>query len=710
MSDTALDALADAAGIEPRYWDIQGRLHERNPDTARLLLRALHMPADTEGDVRDSLIALTQAPWRETIPPVVIATESQAVSVPLRFEAGAFPPSLRWTIACEDGAVVHGELQCDTLPVVARSEVEGAAAVELRMLPLPPQPAGYHRLRIAAHADHAADLIVAPARCHLPPEGRRFWGVSAQLYALRSRNDRGIGDFGSLGALIRWSAGHRADFVGLNPLHALFWDTPENASPYSPASRQFLNPLYLDIEAIPDFAEAGRVHGWSDAPLSGEDGGDYVDYTRVATRKAAALHDLHLRFEDRHLRAGSARGRAFEAFVATGGSDLVHFATFQALGLRLGMHDWPLWPAALRDPASAEVARFRRENEADIRFFEYLQWQCELQLAEAERTAASSTRFGLYGDLAVGSDSSSADIWADRKAYLEGVRVGAPPDPFNEKGQEWGVAPFDPVGLRATGYRRFSALLEANMRHAGILRVDHVMGWDRLFLIPAGGAPKDGAYLRYPLADMLAVAALESQRNRCVIVGEDLGTVREGFRETMAATGILSYRVLYFEKDHGGFRKPADLPALAMASATTHDLATLRGYWLCEDIAVKARLGIIPPGDNEDHLRRVREADKRQLVLALQNEGLLPDGFDVGHAPWTTELARAIHAYLAKSPCLFVDVRLDDLLEETQQTNLPGTFAEYPNWRRRLGRAIEEFRDDPSIAATLSTVERTRIM
>jgi len=289
--------------------------------------------------------------------------------------------------------------------------------------------------------------------------------------------------------------------------------------------------------------------------------------------------------------------------------------------------------------------------------------------------------------------------------------VGAPPDPFNETGQEWGIIPLNPRHLRLAAYAHVIALFQANMRHAGALRVDHVMGWQRLFVIPAGASPVEGVYLRFPLDDLLLIAALESERNQCVVIGEDLGTVPAGFRERMTEANLLSCRVLYFEQSHGRFRRPAELPELAAVSATTHDLATLQGYWTAEDIAIKAKLGIFKSAEETDRARAERERDKRLLIEALGSEGLLPSDLqptDAANVPWSTEIADAVHVYLARSPALLLTVQLDDLANEREQPNLPGTASEYPNWRRRLDRTLEDIAADPAIAHAIAMIEQAR--
>jgi 4-alpha-glucanotransferase len=699
---TALDWLADAAGIEPRYWDIQGRLHERSPDTARHLLAAMGIPAATDQDIASSLRTLWDAPWQEFLPPVVVAQEASEIAVPICMPHTA--QNVRWTIQRETGTQQSGECKLADLTIEDRAEIGGEIIARMR-LRLPPQPAGYHRLHVN---EISTPLIVAPAQCHLPPSGKRYWGIAAQLYALRSKDNWGIGDFSDLRALMQWAAAQGADSVGVNPLHALFLDAPESASPYSPSSRLFLNPLYLDIAAIPDFAESAearamRKHSTSVDALNSARAAERVEYRTVATIKLAALKRLFENFESRH--AHDRRGEVFRNFVKEAGADLERFATFQMLSEHFATHNWSRWGEA-GDPNSAETMRLARENSARVAFFQYLQWQCAVQLSAAR---VPSMAIGLYGDLAVSADAYSADHWAHQDLFMRGARVGAPPDPFNETGQEWGVVPLNPHRLRTTGYAHFIALLRANMRHAGALRIDHAMGLMRLFVIPEGGTPADGAYLRFPFDDLLAITALESQRNGCMIIGEDLGTVPEGFRERMARAHALSYRVLYFEKEHGRFRRPADFPHLACVTISTHDLATLRGFWSGEDIAAKARQRIFASPEEEERARNERESDKRALLEALAAENLLPHGISPHDLlEWTPELANAIHAYLARSPGLLFMAQLDDLANERLQANLPGATSEYPNWQKRLGRSLEGLASDMTLKHAMARILRER--
>ncbi|MDE1937864.1 MAG: 4-alpha-glucanotransferase [Alphaproteobacteria bacterium] len=708
----ALNRLADVAGIEARYWDIHGQLHETTPETTRLLLRAMGIAADSDEDIFASLAKFENEPWQTPLPPVVVARENAEIGVAIRLPNGT--KTLRWSVYLELGGLRTGECDLETLPVEDTRQ-RGENQVLLRRLKLPPLPLGYHNLRLATMDGAGCRLIVAPERCYLPAvlSGHRCWGVAAQLYALRSPQDWGIGDFGDVQELVNQAAARDADAVGLNPLHALFLDTPDYASPYSPCSRLFRNPLYLDVTAVPDFAECDEARALVDAPenarlLQAARDASYVDYKAVAHIKLAVLECLFRNFDVKHSAGGDVRRTSFRGFEKRNGRDLDRFATFQMLSEHFQTHDWMRWPVVCRDPESAPVAELCNRHAERLSFYKYLQWLCDEQIgATAELARQRGMAIGLYNDLAISVEGASADHWAHQDLFAGGARVGAPPDPFNETGQEWGVVPLNPFRLRATGYAHFIALLQANMRHSGALRIDHVMGWQRLFLIPAGEKPAAGAYVRYPIDDLLAIAALESQRHRCMLIGEDLGTVPDGFRERMAAANVLSCRILAFERDHDRYRRPSEYPPLASVSAATHDLATLPGFWIGADIAAKARLGLFKSADEESRAWSDRANDKRRLLQALVEEDLFPRT-DTDNVDWTPELAKAAHVYLARTQSLLFMVQLDDLAGETSQANLPGSTSEHPNWRRRHARSVTNLLSDTATQSELTAIAGTR--
>ncbi len=554
-------------------------------------------------------------------------------------------------------------------------------------------------------------------------ERGRTWGFGLNLYALRSKRNWGVGDFGDLRALVRVAAGAGADVVGVNPLHALHYVDPEAASPYSPTSRYFRNPLYIDVEAVAEFslpapqAERLRERVASEpfaAALAALRAEPSVAYRRVARAKWSALEELYaiLRAER------GARLEAFTDFVARGGERLQRFATYEALTEHFASNDghvrgWLTWPDEYRDPASPAVAAWAARRRRRVEYFKFLQWIADEQLA-AVAEEARALAVGLYLDLAVGVDINSADVWSDRAAYVLDETIGAPPDPLGPLGQNWGLPPPDPEAMLRDGGAAFAELLRANMGHAGALRLDHVMALLRLFRIPHGRTAADGAYVGYPLEDLLKIASSESERARCLIVGEDLGNVPDGFRDRMERERILSYRLLLFERDDAGaFRPPEAYPTLALATATTHDVPTLPGWVVGRDIATRERIGLLSP-DNAQAARDARRIEVSLLLEALRGAGEL-DGDAVEALHRTIDerviatgayepLVRAAYRYLARTPARLVLVQLDDALEEFDQVNLPGTFNEYPNWRRKNSLDLDDIASGARLSALASDV------
>lgn len=712
--DEALARVSALAGILPAYHDIRGSRHDMAPDTARALLAALGIPATTGADLAASLVGLEEDSWREALPPVVVAREGDDCRFALHLPADATARAFKATTHREDGSDHPHALDLSAIPIDATRQIDGRLT-ERRTIALPAPPMGYHRLTLSGPSGGwTAALIVAPEKCYLPPaiaEGRRLWGVAAQLYALRGGRNPGMGEFTDLGDLLRWAGMLGADAVGINPLHALFPDSPAHASPYSPNSRRFLNPLYLDVTAIPDFAESETARAlYAASDMTAARAADNVDYPAIAAFKQPLFATLYENFAARHLDAEDARAQDYRAFAQRGGLALERFALHAALCEAFATHDWQAWPAAYHDPASTECTAFAREHADRIARHLYLQWQCECQLRDA---AACGDRLGIgiYGDLAVSTSADGADVWAAQDIYATGARIGAPPDPFNEAGQEWGVVPMNPMRMRKTGYANFIALLRANMRHFGALRIDHAMELARLFWIPNGAPPSTGAYLAYPREDLLAIVALESRRTQCMVIGEDLGTVPEGFRERLAAANLLSYRVLYFEQRDGRFNPPGDYPPLSAACVSTHDLPTLKGFWEETDLPVRLQAGVLTSEDELLEARRDRRAGKRGLLAALAEAGLLPQGVDPGaaeEAALTPELAAAFHRFLARSEARLFMVQIDDLASEAAQINMPGTTGSYPNWQRRLSLPIAQIAVGPAGSAILEAVRAER--
>ena len=651
VDSQTLNRLTQEAGIASEWWDVDGNRHDVPDQTKQALLAAMHLPANSPSALGDSLDRLTRA-HRRSVPHALVTPEGLPVFVAL----GHRPPA--WlTLLREDGTI-------ERFPVPSSNE---------GMIILPPQPVGRHRLKPDEHADAACHLTVAPARCYLPPvlrDGQCRFGVAAHLYTLRRDGDQGIGDFTTLARLAERSADVGAAVVGINPLHALFPGQPERASPYHPSDRRFLNPVYVDVTGMP---------GASAETFAALAASRDVDYTNVWSTKLRILRGAFDAIAD--------DDQALDAFIAAGGEALRLFATFEAIAWDQGHTQWDRWPPALRHPGNAGVTDFTASHRREIRFACFLQFLADRQFAAAASAASrAGLALGFYRDLAVGMAPDGAEAWARQDLLLSGVSIGAPPDPFSPGGQLWCLPPPDPFAMQREGYAGFGDLLAANMRYAGALRVDHAMGLQRLFLVPDGAPPGDGAYLSYPFRDLIGQLALESQRARCLVVGEALGTVPEGMTQALADADVLSYSVLWFERDADGFRAPALWPRAATACVSTHDLATLAGWWEAADIAEQQRLGLID--DSQAAIAMAaRQADRAELLRLLRQEGLLPVTCGA-NGPMTPALAEAVHVLIATTPATLALVQADDLAGERTAVNLPGTDRQRPNWRRRLAPDI----------------------
>ena len=722
-----LRRLAKLYGIEPGYTDFWGK-RRRIPDaTARVLLQAVGAVVASPEEIAASLREAEARGWRRMLEPVQVSLASQPLEVALSLPDRSGGARVRWRLVEEEGAGHAGEALLDDVPVIAEAEVDGRRYRRWRLRLPHTLPEGYHRLEMEVSGDGAdmhgtMRLILAPEHCLLAEEEEdhgRFWGLQSQLYGLRSERDWGMGDFTDLARLAETSASLGAAALGVNPLHALFPADAHHYSPYSPSSRLFLNVLYIDPEAVPDLEESTEAQAMLAEPgfraeIEQLRGADLIDYPAVARTKLPLLERLFGSFRERHRDGSSARGQAFEAFRQKMGILLERHAIFDALhehALRTwGAWSWQHWPEGFRHPDGPEVAAFAREHRDRVDFFAWLQWQADDQLRGAQKRAlCAGMPIGLYQDIAIAVNAASSMTWAYPGVSLSGVSVGAPPDWFNPTGQDWGLAPLSPVGLYEGGYELFIASLRQNMRHAGAVRIDHVMGLKRLYWIPTGASAAEGAYVRYPFQDLVRLIALESRRHRCLVVGEDLGTVPGGFRPVMQQAGVMSCRVLYFERDgKQRFLPPDAYPVDALVSVSTHDLPTLKGFWAYRDVAWREVLELLPDKEAQAAARAERERDRVLLLKALEEAGRLPEGLDPESPPeeLSDELIEAMHRFLAETPGRLLMVQLEDALGETEQPNLPGAEA-HPNWRRRSAQRIEDLAGNPLVRRIAAAINAT---
>ena len=725
-----LDALCASCGITLGYHDIRGQRHEPGIEVKQSLLAALQLPVNSDDDIRRNLEAVASRHWHHLIAPVVVCRQHEApIRLILTLGVNQAERAINWELCAESGQRRQGEWDLGAQAAVDEALVNGTLLRQFEVVLPDFDEVGYHQLSVKANNASAAraSLIVAPATCYQPPElanGRKIWGISLQLFSLRSQRNWGIGDFSDLQATIEILAPLGINVLGLNPMHALFPHLPENASPYSPSSREFLNPVYLDVEAIDEFEHDPEVkHQVTgrefQASLQALRDLELIDYREVWSLKLQVLAKLYQAFRQQRLNTGSARRQAFRQFQQNGGQDLFKFALFEALQGSFYRQDaaidqWQKWPEAYRDPESEVVARWADEHGDEIEFHQYLQWNAEQQLAAAQETCTRHGMcIGIYRDLAVGDAGSSAQCWARQGDYAPEVGVGAPPDDFNANGQNWALPPLKPQALSDQAYRPFINTLRANMRHAGALRIDHIMGLMRLFWVPPNCSPREGTYVSYPFSDLLGILALESQRNRCLIIGEDLGTVPDEVRHALESNKMLSYRILYFEKDwhQGTIKPPADFPYYALCTAGSHDLPTLRGFWQESDLELREQLDLFPSDEFRQQQRQIRQRDRLEILAALKRENLLAgEAINGSHGgeDFGSELARSIQRYLARSGSMLLMVQLEDLLSQAKQVNVPGTINEYPNWRVKLSAKLEDWPDQVDLEGFAIAVNAER--
>ncbi|WP_153102250.1 4-alpha-glucanotransferase [Paraburkholderia hayleyella] len=725
----ALDALAQHAGLQREWQDAQGVSHRVSDDTISSLLERLGLPCRTLTQMRQSSAALAAEHHGRRLPALLSAECERAIALP----SSALRAGSRYRIELESGALIDGRF---TAP-------KGATA-----LLAPISEPGYHTLVLQ---EQRVTLAIAPSRAYTVADawqaahatgderpaspgnrphaheaaGPLLWGLSAQLYSLRRSGDGGIGDYSALAALAVRSAQHGAQALAVSPTHAMFSALPQHFSPYSPSSRLWLNATHIDPSAL-----FGRdaVLSALDTLHAREAWAQYetlalIDWPHAAALRLKVLHRLFERFEQH---ATAAQRTSFATFCQRGSQALDDHARFEALHafhLAQGASGhWRDWDATLRDPRNTAVAAFATAHQPAVEFHRFLQWLAASGLDAAQRQAREAGMTpGLIADLAVGCDGAGSHAWACGEAMLAGISIGAPPDPMNQLGQSWGLTTFSPRAMCRQGFAGFIDLLRASFAHAGGVRIDHILGLRRLWLIPEGASAKEGAYLRYPLDDMLRLIALESWRHRAIVIGEDLGTVPAGFRERLSALGIAGIRTLWLERSDNGrdFLPPQSWTREAMATTTTHDLPTIAGWWSGRDIAWRAESGQLPAReDGQDAVagaQAERAMERCALWTALREAGVIATGGagsgrpapDTPPPPGAAPVEAAL-AFVAATPSQLAMYPLEDLLGLIEQPNLPGTIDEHPNWRRRLATPVAALFDDPVLMARLAVATRGR--
>lgn len=746
-----LKSAAAMAGISTNYTDIWGNENLISDETLQKLLTVLGYQVDTSAQLLESAQRIHQ---KKTLKSVYVFTEDEPINIEVYLPKHLSASDIYWRLRCENGAFYQGKVSLptedkdsalQTMPfdgeeksssVGKRIDV-GKIYIETRL------DHGYHQLELfdldlsskeqnklvtEGHQECLVKslVVICPAQCYQPEaltRGKKLWGVNCQLYTFRSEQNFGVGDFGDLRRLIPYLAEKGCDFIGLNPLHALFPVLPEAASPYSPSSRRWLNSIYIEVLATPESINNAKL----DALLSSADhqaeidtikASSFVDYSAVYRVKTACYQALYRQFKQQELANDTKRAKRFKRFVKEGGQHLHNQCVFDALHQSLIKTDesiwgWPAFPKELQNPNSEAVKSFVGSHADEIQYFIYLQWVMDEQLEQLQWLAKSlGMSIGLYRDLAVGVTQGGAESWTDDGTLVKRVSIGAPPDPLGPLGQNWGLMPMCPNQMRTQAYRPFIELLRANMKYSGALRIDHILGFMRMWWIPEGMEGALGAYVDYPLEDLLRIMALESHRHQTLIIGEDLGTVPPELTSLMHSVGILSYKVFFFEtsSEDGGYISPHHYANQSMAVLSTHDLPTLKGFWECMDLKMGEDIGLYQNKDKVAEMYQGRLMQKQRILdSVVYHDNLLPSVVtDANSAPMDPELSLSLHRHLAQGNSKLFAVQLEDLTQVDTPVNIPGTTTEYPNWRRKLTFTLEDLLSDQGVATAITEINSLR--
>lgn len=728
MSDL-IEQIAKARGIANEYVDASGHQVFIARENKIACLKAMGYNVDDEQELAKKFAAERDAFYKAGCEPVVVTYEDSALEISFCLtDEEAQAGNLSYTVTLEDGSKGKGEFAID---INSKHDCYNVAGVDYAIykataLGVSTIPLGYHSINVKTAVSRNIKnvrVICCPRACYKPEaivQGKKVWGPSVQLYTLRSQKNWGIGDFGDLATLIQNLADNGAGFVGVNPIHAAYPSNPESASPYSPSSRRWLNLIYINVENIPEYANCQEAKALVNSPdfqnkLSELRALEYVDYSGVMKLKMQVLQTI---FENASEISDkrSRRGKAFKAFCEEGGEALKQMATYDAImnyfyekGEQLW--GWPVWPKEFQSANSDAVKAWAKEYPDDVEFFEYLQFIADEQLAAADKVAKDNgMTVGIYRDLAVGVSEGSEEIWANGDMYCVKASVGAPPDPLGPLGQNWGLPPMDPSKLVANQYQPIIDLFRANMRHCGSLRIDHAMSLLRLWWVPPATSAKQGAYVYYRVHDLVGILALESVRNKCLIIGEDLGTVPAEMKTILRDAGIHSYKIFFWEKaQDGGFISPKDYVDQAMSALSTHDMPTIVGWWEHKDLELGKSLGLY----NEDNARDIgnaRRADQQRILDSLHWHGVIDDSIsrDANNCPISQALIDGMQVHMCLGNCALFSTQIEDWISMDKPVNVPGTSNEYPNWRRKLSMNLDEIFRDNHVVELLKKMTNAR--
>ncbi|MFT6779309.1 MAG: 4-alpha-glucanotransferase [Paraglaciecola sp.] len=715
MTSSLLEQLVEYRGIESNYNDAWGRPTAIETATKNKLLLAMGYHVNEPDLLLKQVQDHSNKTWLSVLNPVQVLRIGEHLQIVVRLPIELVTDEYVAKIDTELGEVLQSRfvpIDGQLVNVVHIEEIE----FQEYLIDIPIElPLGYHSLSLVIDDDVLGTmrLIIAPTACFKPEtmaQGEKVWGLSVQLYCLRSENNWGVGDFSDLSFLVEKLAKQGAQFVGLNPIHALYPANPNICSPYGPSSRRWLNFIYIDVTALDGYQHSSTQAIVNDVDfqqkLQKSRDTDLVDYEVVTELKLTALKSVFEYQNSQYLSKNTKLNKVFKAFVAQGGDSLQTLAVYDTLQEYLSAQDkpswgWPVFPKEFSDFHNPAVKIFTKKHAKRVKFFLWLQWQAAIGLEQANQVAQQNNMsIGLYSDLAVGVSEGSAEIWGNKRLYCTDVSVGAPPDVLGPLGQNWGLPPMDPEKLYEQQYQPIIELFNANMRATGALRIDHVMALLRLWWVAKGDDAKEGGYVYYPVDDLLAILALESHRHKSLVIGEDLGTVPDEIRVKLADNGVYSYRVFFFEQaQDGGFFSPKHYPEQSMSTLTTHDMPTLKGYWHCHDLELGKELGLYPTDEILNTLYTSRHKDKQAILDTLHGHHSVKGevGRDANKVGMSKALSFGLQIHMASGSSTLLSLQLEDWLEMDKPVNIPGTFNEYPNWRRKLSQNLQDIFDDSSL-------------
>lgn len=735
-----IQKFADSVGIARDYIDANGQYTVISPEARLATLSAMGYNVASDAALQNQIQQEEALPYKEILDPVTVIRQGERPFITIR-TPGMMSDSaqLTWTLTLEDGTVYTDTVPLNEIEIADFVEVQGRP-YDIRRFILPyflPAdtgllPLGYHTFKVALndgivhYNSIEQSLILTPLECYVPEamqQGRKLWGASIQLYALRSKQNWGIGDFCDLKQLVGIVHERGGEFIGLNPLHAGYpaLPDPDMISPYSPSSRRWLNIIYIAVPLVPEFLSSRKAQELVNSPafqkkLQTLRDREYVDYKAVLEIK---LKVLKLAFDIKHMEdRRSNRAKQFLEFVDKGGESLLNMATYDAIQSELcdrGEHawGWGKFPRELRDCKSQFVKSWRAKHHEQVMFYCYLQFLAHEQLQEAFMAAQDSGMvLGLYRDLAVGVSEGSCDVWSDSdKVYRGQAEVGAPPDTLGPLGQSWGLAPMEPHALWRNRYKQLIELYRSNMKSCGALRIDHAAGLYRFWWVPPQHKPTEGAYVYNNMKDWLGILALESQRNKCLIIAEDLGTIPMELRVALKEAKAYSYRLFFSERAYDrGFIAPQDYEPQSLSALTTHDMATLKGWWSAYDLKLGQELGIFTE-EIAKSLLEDRE-DAKQRVLDSMH-GLCSIGSEIPRLAkdipeMTDELVKGLQRHMCRGSSAMFSSQIEDWIGVLKPVNVPGTFREYPNWRRKLTANLEDIDKDSFVKELTADMTKAR--